>query len=104
MHIVSAIGEIEKRELTLAILFQIGADNFDEIFHGVLGRFTLRRHVMPDVVFHEFGHETADRSASRGEALQDVDARGIFVQGALGGFDLAANFLGAIDQVQFFPG
>jgi len=59
-------------------------------------------HVVADVVFHEFGHEAVNGAASGGKPLQGVGARFVLVEGAQDAFQLADNFLGAVDEIQFF--
>ncbi len=42
-------------------LFQIGAHDADQIIRSFFGRFAVSRHMVANVVFHEFGHEAVDR-------------------------------------------
>lgn len=60
------------------------------------------RHVIADVVFHQLSHKAIDSAASGGEALEDVGAGFIGVEGAQNAFELADNFFGAIDEIEFF--
>jgi hypothetical protein len=57
------------------------------------------RHVVADVILHQLTHQAVDRSPGGGEALKHVRARRIFFQGALDGFQLAHNLLGAIEEI-----
>ena len=85
-------------------LFQVGANDLDDVVGGFLGRFGIAGHVIADMVFHEFGHEAIYGAASGGEALQGVGARFILVEGAKNAFELADDFFGAVDEVEFFSG
>ena len=85
-----------------SISFEVGADDLNDIVGGFFGRLRIARHVIADVVFHQFGHEAIDGAASGGEALERVGARFIFVEGAKNAFELADDFLGAVDEVEFF--
>jgi hypothetical protein len=81
---------------------QIRSDNLNQIVRGFLGGFRVPRHVVADVVFHQFAHEAIDGAARGGEALQDLGARLVLIQGAPDGFELPHNFLGASNQIQLF--
>jgi hypothetical protein len=83
-------------------LLQVGSDNFDEVIGGLLGGLCLPGHVIADVVFHEFTHEAVDGAAGSGEALEDVRTVGVFLNRALGRFELADDFLGTGEEVEFF--
>jgi hypothetical protein len=86
---------------TRSELFQIGADEVDEVFgdlmRGERGLAWLH-HVLADVVFEDFGHEAIDAAADVGEH-EDVGAVGIAGKGALDGVDLAADTLDAGDKL-----
>ena len=64
------------------LLFQIRPHDFDQIVRSVLGRFCVARHVVADVVFHQFAHQAVDRATRGGQALQDFGARLVLIQGA----------------------
>jgi len=66
--------------------------------------FGIARHVVADMVFHEFGHEAVDGAASGGEALEGFGAGFVLVEGAQDAFKLADDFLGAVNEVEFFRG
>jgi hypothetical protein len=83
-------------------LLQIRSDNLNQIVGGFLGGFRVSRHVVADVVLHQFAHEAVDGAARGGEALQDLGARLVLIQGAPDGFELPHNFLGATQQIQLF--
>ena len=74
----------------------------DDIVSGFLRGLGIARHVVADVIFHEFGHEAVDGAASGREALEGFGARLVLVEGAQDAFELADDFLGAVDEVQFF--
>lgn len=58
--------------------------------------------MLAEVVLHEFGHQGIDGAAGGGEALQGIGAGLVLVEGAKDTFELANDFFGAFDQVQFF--
>ena len=58
--------------------------------------------MIADVVLHQLGHEAVDGAARGGQALEGVRARLIVVQSTKNTFELPDDFLGAVDQVQFF--
>jgi hypothetical protein len=58
--------------------------------------------VIADVVFHQLTHETVDGTAGGGQTLERLGARFVFVEGAKDAFELADDFLGAGDEVEFF--
>jgi hypothetical protein len=67
-----------------------------------LGRFRILRHVVEDVVFHEFAHEAVDRATRGSETAKDLGALFIAAQALEYRLELADNLLGSIYQVQFF--
>jgi len=75
---------------------------FDEIVSGFLRGFRFSRHVVADVVLHQFAHEAVDGAACGGQALQDLGARLVLIQGAPDGFELPYDFLRAGEQIQLF--
>jgi len=81
---------------------QVGAHDLDQIVRGFFRGFCFPRHVVADVVLHQFAHEAVDGAARGGEALQDLGAGLVLIQGAPDGFELPHNFLGAGDQIQLF--
>jgi len=85
-------------------LFQIGADNGDEIVGGFLRRFGVSRHMVADVILHQFGHQTIDSAAGGGEALQHFRALFVLIESAKHRFELADDFFGAVYQVRFLFG
>ncbi len=54
------------------------------------------------MVFHELGHEAIDGAAGRRKALKHIGAGIILIQSAQDAFKLPDNFLGAVDEIQFF--
>jgi hypothetical protein len=82
--------------------FQVAADNLNDIVGGFFRGFGIPRHVIANVVFHQLGHEAVDGAASGGEALEGVGARLIFMKRAKNAFELPDDFLGAIDEIEFF--
>jgi hypothetical protein len=52
-------------------LFQISAYDADQIIRSFFGRLAVSRHMVADVVFHEFGHQAVDGSPGCREPLQD---------------------------------
>ena len=46
----------------------------NHVFGGFLGRFRILRHVIEDVVFHEFTHQAVDRATGGGETVKNLGA------------------------------
>lgn len=84
------------------MLFQIGADNGDEIVRCFLRRPRIPGHMVADVIFHQFSHQTVDRSTGSGKALQHFRALFVVIQGSEHAFELANDFFGAVHQIDFF--
>jgi hypothetical protein len=82
--------------------FQVATDNLNDIVGGFFRGFGIARHVVADVVFHQFGHEAVDGAAGGSEALEGVGAGLILMERAKNAFELPDDFLGAIDQIQLF--
>jgi hypothetical protein len=55
-----------------------------------------------DVIFHEFAHEAVDRATGGGETVKNLGALLIFIQPFKNGLELPYDFLGAVDEIQFF--
>lgn len=77
-------------------------NNFDQVIGGFGRRFVFARHVVTDVVLHQLGHQTVDGAARGGEALENVGAGCVVMEGPQDGFKLADNLFGAIDEVELF--
>jgi len=60
--------------------------------------------VIEDVVLHQLTHEGIEGAASRGQALQDIGAMRVVLDGVEGGLQLANQFLGARNEVELFVG
>jgi hypothetical protein len=88
----------------LNALLEIGADNGDEIVCRFFRRLGMPGHVVADVILHQFSHEAIDGSAGSGEALQHFRALFVIIQGPMNGFELADDFFGAVNQIDFFCG
>jgi hypothetical protein len=86
----------------LSALLQVGADNGDEIVCRFLGRLGMPGHMVADVILHQFSHEAIDGSAGSSEALQHLRALFVIIQGPVYRFELADDFLCAVNQIYFF--
>ena len=73
-----------------------------DVVGGLFGRFRVAGHVVSNVVFHQFAHKAVDGPSCCGQALQNFRALLIFVKSAEHTFELADDFLGASDKVEFF--
>ena len=78
--------------------------DLNDVIGGFFRGLGFSRHVIADVVFHQLGHEAVDGAAGGGEALEGFGAGFVFIEGAEDAFELADNFLGAIEEVEFFAG
>jgi hypothetical protein len=85
-------------------LLQISADDLDYVLGGFFGGFGILRHVIEDVVLHELGHQAVDGAASSGQAVKHFGALLVLIEAFEDGFQLADDFLGAVDEIQFFSG
>ena len=83
--------------------FQVRTDDLDHIVGGFFRGLGIARHVVADVIFHQFPHETVDGSAGGGEALENFGARVVIIEPAQNAFELANDLLRAVDEVEFFP-
>jgi hypothetical protein len=82
--------------------FQVAADDLNDVVGGFFRGFGIARHVIADVVFHQFSHKAVDGAARGGQALEGVGAGLIFMERAKNAFELPNDFLGAVNQIQFF--
>jgi hypothetical protein len=73
-----------------------------DVVGGHFRRFRIARHVLSNVVFHQLAHEAIDGAACGGQTPQHFGALFIFVEAAENAFELANDFLGACDKVEFF--
>jgi hypothetical protein len=89
-------------DITAQSLFEVGAHNPNQIIDGLSGRLTVPRHVVADVVLHEFGHEAVNGTPGRRESLKNVRALFVVVESTQNGLELPDNLLCAIDKVQLF--
>ncbi len=85
-------------------LFQVSSDNGDEIACRFFRRFGIPGHMVADVVFHQFSHQTVDGPASGGQALQHFRALLVIIQSPENSLELADDFFGAVYQINFFRG
>jgi len=84
------------------LLFQVGAHDADQIIASFFRRLAVSRHVVADVVLHQFGHEAVDGSPCSREPLQDLRALLIVIESAQNGLQLADDLLRSVDKVQLF--
>ena len=83
-------------------LFEVCADNLNHVLSRLLRGFRIFRHMVEDVIFHEFAHQTVDGSAGSSETPKNFRALLVGIQSLENGFELPDDFLGAIHQVQLF--
>ncbi|HTC65548.1 MAG TPA: hypothetical protein VK685_00325 [Candidatus Acidoferrum sp.] len=81
------------------ILFQISPHNPNQIVGSLFRRPAIPRHVVANVVFHEFGHEAVDRSPCGREPLKNICALFIIVECSQTGLQLPDDLLCAIDKI-----
>ena len=103
---VNAMGIAQRAALSLAHRtgrsLQIRTHNFDEILGSLRRGFRFARHVIQDVILHQFAHQAVDGAAGGSQALENVGAVGILFQTTKDGFQLADDFLGAGNEFNFF--
>jgi hypothetical protein len=83
-------------------LLQISSHNMDDVGGCFFRRFRVSWHVVSDVVFHQLAHKAIDRTASCGQPLQRFGTWLVFVKCAKHTFELADDFLGAGNEIEFF--
>jgi hypothetical protein len=83
-------------------LLKIGSDDTYDVIGGLFRRLRIARHMVSDVVFHQFAHEAIDGAARGGQTLQHFGALLIFIEAAENALELANDFLAACDEVEFF--
>jgi hypothetical protein len=77
-------------------LFQVSADNGDEIVCRFFRRLGISGHMIADVILLQFSHQTIDGSTGGGQALQHFRTLLVIIQGPEYSFELADDFLGAV--------
>jgi hypothetical protein len=90
---------------TRVLLFQICADEVDEVFREFLRRCDALlggEQVQADVVLEDLGHQAVDAAAHVGKQHENVGAVVAGGERALDGVDLAADALDAGDELLFF--
>ena len=83
-------------------LFEVGANYLNYILRCFLGGFRILRHVVDDVIFHEFAHQAVNGTAGSSEAPENFGALLVVVQSLKNRLELTDDFLGSIHQVQLF--
>jgi hypothetical protein len=75
-------------------LLEVGADNLNHVLSRFLSRFRILRHVVEDVIFHEFAHEAVYSTTGGGETAEYLRALLVAVQALEYGLELADDLLG----------
>jgi hypothetical protein len=83
-------------------LLKIRANNLNYILRCFFGGFRILRHVVDDVIFHEFAHQAVDGTAGSSEAPKNLRALLIVIQSFKNRLELSDNFFGSIHQIQLF--
>jgi|SRR5271168_1605816 len=96
--------DTEKRPRTRPAFasLQICPYDLDDVVSGLFRRFRISWHVISDVVFHQLAHEAVDGAASGSQTLQRLGTGLVLVEGPQNALELADDFLGAGDEVDFF--
>ena len=74
-------------------LLQVSADDLNHVLRGFLGRFRILRHMVDDVVFHEFTHQAVNGSTGSSETAKNLGAWLVAVQALEYRLELADDFL-----------
>jgi hypothetical protein len=82
-------------------LLKIGANDLNHVLRGFLCGFRILRHVVEDVVFHEFPHQAVDRATGGSETAENPGALLVAIQSLECRLELPDDFLGAIYQINF---
>ena len=83
---------------------EVSADDLNHVLGGFLCRFRILWHMVEDVVFHEFRHQTVDRTTGGCETVENLGALRIVIQRLEDRLELPDDLFGSIHQVQFFSG
>jgi len=83
-------------------LFQVAAHDADKIMDSFFRRLAVSRHMVANVVFHEFGHEAVDGSPRSRKPLKHISALFVIVKSAQSGLQLPDDLLCPVDEVQLF--
>ena len=83
-------------------LFEVGANYLNYILRRFLGGFRILRHVVDDVIFHEFTHQAVDGTAGSSEASKNFRALLVVIQSFKNRFELSDYFFRSIHQIQLF--
>jgi len=94
--------EKERRTRLAITLLQVGSNDVYDVVSGFFRGFGIPRHVVSDVVLHQFAHKAVDGATGGGQALKHFRALLIFVEAAKDAFELADNLFGASDKIEFF--
>jgi hypothetical protein len=85
-----------------APLLKVRADDLDHVLRGFLCGFGILRHVVEDVVFHEFPHQAVGGATGGSETAKNLGALLVAIQSLKYGLELPDDFFGSIDHIQFF--
>ena len=83
-------------------LFKVRADNLNHVLSRFLAGFRILRHVVEDVVFHEFRHQAVDRTTRGSETAENLGALLVAIESLEYRLELPNDFFGSIYQIQFF--
>jgi hypothetical protein len=83
-------------------LLQVGANDLNDVFGCFFGRSGILGHVVEDVIFHQLRHEAIDGSACGGETAKHFGTLLVTIEPLEYRLELADDFLGAVNQIQFF--
>ena len=68
----------------------------NHVLRGFLCGFGILRHVVEDVVFHEFPHQAVNRSPGAGETVKNFRALLIFIQSLQDRVELSDDLFGSV--------
>ena len=80
-------------------LFQVATHDANQIVHSFFGRFAFSRHMVANVVFHEFSHEAVDGSPCRRKPLKNVRALFVIIERTQNGLQLPDDLFCPVDKV-----
>ena len=83
-------------------LFEVGANYLNYVLRCFLGGFRILRHVVDDVIFHEFTHQAIDGTAGSSETPENFRALLVVIQSFKNRLELSDEFFGSIHQIQLF--
>jgi hypothetical protein len=96
------VGAIRTRGLCGDGSLKVGPNNLNYVLGRFLGGVRIFRHVVDDVIFHEFTHQAVDGPAGSSKTPKNFRALFVIIQSFKDRLELSDDFFGSIHQIQLF--